>query len=160
MSLFGIGKDKKIEKIEEVKEELRVSFNPFINKDTNNTSNTPITLPQTKIILPLAPPVLQIPSSPQIDDILNGSESQIKLSLAHDNALELLNRSVDILSEKLDDVRADRLPSVISAASKVVESIRKERNEVVKNSDREVHYHFYTPQQRKVEDYEVIDVTS
>ena len=95
----------------------------------------------------------------QLSDILENSDSQIKLGLAHDKALELLNRSVEALSAKLDDVRADKLPSVISAASKTVESIRRERSEQSKNSkDREVHYHFYTPQQNKISDYEVIDV--
>ena len=50
---------------------------------------------------------------------------------------------------------------MISAASKTVESIRRERNENAKQGkDREVHYHFYTPEQKKVSDYEVIDVTA
>jgi hypothetical protein len=96
---------------------------------------------------------------PSLDEILANNESQIKLGLAHDRSLNLLAASVELLSNKLDDVRADRLPSVIAAASKVVESIRRERNEASKNNkDREVHYHFYTPEQRKVSDYEVIDV--
>lgn len=95
-----------------------------------------------------------------LDNILKDNESQIKLGLAHDNALKLLNDSVQLLATKLDDVKADKLPSVISAASKTVESIRKERNENLKsNKDREVHYHFYTPQQNKISDYEIIEVS-
>lgn len=94
-----------------------------------------------------------------LDSILKDSDSQIKLGLAHDKALELLTNSVNMLATKLDDVKADKLPSVISAASKTVESIRKERSEASKNNkDREVHYHFYTPQQNKVSDYEIIEV--
>lgn len=140
MSLFGVGRSaEKVEKIEEVK----ITFNPFENKK-----------------LEIIPQVLpQVQTSTKLDDILENNDSQIKLGLAHDKALDLLNRSVEALSAKLDDVRADKLSAVISAASKTVESIRKERSEASKNNkDREVHYHFYTPEQKKISDYEVIDV--
>ena len=97
---------------------------------------------------------------PVLDEILENHESQIKLGLAHDSALKLLNASIDALATKLDDVKADKLSSVISAASKTVESIRRERVESAKNGkDREVHYHFYTPIQKKIDQYEVIDVS-
>jgi hypothetical protein len=94
-----------------------------------------------------------------LDAILSNSDTQIKLGLAHDNAVKLLNDSLGLLSAKLDDVKADKLPATIMAASKVVESIRKERIEASRDRDREVHYHFYTPQQKKMEEFEVIDVT-
>jgi hypothetical protein len=94
-----------------------------------------------------------------LDTILENNESQIKLSLAHDQALELLNNSVSLLATKLDDIRADRLPSVVSAAGKIVESIRKERIANRGNdSEREVHFHFYTPQQKTISDYEIVEV--
>jgi hypothetical protein len=99
-------------------------------------------------------------TAPVLEQIVENQDSQIRLGLAHDKALELLNRSVDYLTAKLDDVKADKLPAVVTAASKVVESIRRERSEASKNNkDREVHYHFYTPQQKAVADYEVIEVT-
>jgi hypothetical protein len=104
-------------------------------------------------------PLAEIPPIENLDTILVGNESQIKLGLAHDRALELLNRSTEMLLTKLDDVSASKLPSVISAASKTVEGIRRERLESTKNNkDREVHFHFYTPDQKKISDYEVIDV--
>lgn len=138
MSLF-IKPEKKIEE--------KIDFNPF--KDS-------------KLTEPLSPSTsseLSAPQTENLDSILKNNESQIKLGLAHDKALELLNRSVDMLSNKLDEVSASKLPSVISAASKTVESIRRERLEQSKTSDREVHYHFYTPEQKSVSQYEVIDVT-
>jgi hypothetical protein len=98
---------------------------------------------------------------PSLSDIIINPESQIKLGLAHDNAIDLLTRAVDTLALKLDDVRADKLPSVISAASRTVESIRKEQLEARRNKkekDSEVHFHFYTPQQKKVSEYEVIEI--
>lgn len=105
-----------------------------------------------------------IPAQPEesakLEHILNNSEAQIKLGLAHDSALNILTNSMHILSGKLDDVKAEKLPAVITAAAKVVEGIRKERNEANrKGNDKEVHYHFYTPNQKKVTDYAVIDVT-
>jgi hypothetical protein len=100
------------------------------------------------------------PAEPNLDTILANNESQIKLGLAHDKSLSLLAKAVDMLDAKLDDVSASKLPQTIIAASKVVESIRKERLESLKNSkDREVHYHFYTPDQKVLENYEVIEVS-
>lgn len=143
-------------------------------KDSNNPRKSAMSLfiPEKKIVtLPSFNPFIQTQSdipetkkdSPEeatsLSDILENHESQIQLGLAHDNAIKLLNASVSMLSAKLDDVSASKLPAVISAASKTVESIRKERSEAAKNNkDREVHYHFYTPQQNKISDYEVIDV--
>lgn len=141
MSLFGIGLRPQ-EKKDEI---IKSSFNPFQQaKPEEKPAEVPSAEPE-----------------PNIDTILKSNESQIKLSLAHDQALDLLNKSVAALSAKLDDVSAAKLPSVISAASKTVESIRRERAEASKNQkDHEIHYHFYTPQQKKVEDYEIIDVTA
>lgn len=122
--------------------ESRTIFNPF---------QPQATLPEIKQD--------NLPEATPLEAILENHESQIQLGLAHDNAIKLLNASVSALSAKLDDVRADKLPAVISAASKTVESIRKERNEANKNNkDREVHYHFYTPKQNVISDYEVIEV--
>jgi hypothetical protein len=142
MNLFGM--------LSTEKKEVKTSFNIF---DTNKLEPTKT---ETK--------TLQVISSdvhPTVDTLINNHESQVKLGLAHDSALEVLNRSVTMLSTKLDEVRADKLPSVITAASKVVESIRKERSEASKNAkDRDVHFHFYTPQQKSINDYEVIDITT
>jgi len=108
------------------------------------------------IELPVELPAKQ---EPNLDTILANNESQIKLGLAHDKSLGLLSKAVAMLDAKLDDVNASKLPAVVIAASKVVESIRRERLESSKNlKDREVHYHFYTPDQRKLADYEVIEV--
>lgn len=91
------------------------------------------------------------------DTILADPKTKIKLSLAHDKALDLLNRAVDELSNKISEVSPSKLPSVISAASKTVESIRRERLDANKNNkDKDVHFHFYTPERKKLTDYEVV----
>ena len=136
-------------------------------KESRNAMNLFIRLKQ-EAPKPSGP--VQIPSIPAnpinledqpatLDSLIQNHEAQIQLGLAHNNSIDLLNRSIGLLSAKLDDVKADRLPAVISTASKVVESIRRERAESAKNNrEREVHYHFYTPQQKKIEDFEVIEV--
>lgn len=155
MSLFGIGRKKE----ETLIEEVQVTFNPFSTKEESQTSLLP-QLSSQALPVKILPQVLPQSERPErLDNILENHESQIKLGLAHDRALDLLNRSVEALSLKLEDVKADRLPSVISAASKTVESIRKERSESAKNGkDREVHFHFYTPTQKSISEFEVIDV--
>jgi len=145
MSLFIAPASPKIVAIKEIVK----TFNPFIEDKTK----------EPLAVLQSVPEV--IPQIPSVNDLIDNHDSQIKLGLAHDSALDLLARSVTLLGTKLDDVKADKLPAVIAATSKVVESIRKERNEAAKSGkDREVHYHFYTPAQKKLSDYEVIDVTA
>lgn len=145
MSLFGIGKKS------ETKPTLdsKPSFNPFEKPQPPQQNTTTALIP------------VETKPTESVDNILDDHEAKIKLGLAHDQAIELLNRATNMLASKLDDVKADKLPAVISAASKTVESIRRERNEAAKNAkDREVHFHFYTPQQKKVSDYEVIEVAA
>lgn len=142
MSLFVPSKKQEEKFIEEV----TVTFNPFSTKAESQTSLLPQSTSSSS-------------QSERLEDVLDNPDSQIKLGLAHDKALDLLHRSVEMLSLKLDDVSASKLPAVISAASKTVESIRRERLEQANTGkDREVHYHFYTPEQKKVTDYEVVDV--
>jgi hypothetical protein len=141
MSLFGIG------------------IRPSIQSSVPSTSPIipPIPRPPINTIQPKREEnESQIPST---EELLPESSAQIKLGLAHDAALGLLSDSVATLKTKLDSVKADKLPSVITAASKVVESIRRERIELnKKNNGNEVHFHFYTPEQKKLDDFEVIDV--
>lgn len=166
MSLFGIGRKSETATVTETvttsnrstvnseRSELGdKSFNPFQTKNSSE-SKTPQQAPLLKTVEQIERPATKL------DEILENHESQIKLGLAHDSALKLLGDSVALLSTKLEDVKTDKLPAVVTAASKVVESIRRERNEASKNNkDREVHYHFYTPQQRTIDEYKVIDVS-
>src|SRR5260221_3022016 len=102
-----------VEKIEDKEiEDIKISFNPF----------------QKLSIEPLPTPEIQTPPT-KLDDILKNNESQIKLGLAHERSLNLLSRSVHILASKLDDVRDDKRASVITVASELAESLRKERSE-------------------------------
>lgn len=119
------------------------AFNPFANKT----------------LVPVAVEIAE--AAPTLDTLISNGDQQVELALAHDRALHVLNKSLNALSAKIDDVKAERLPSVVSAASKVVTDIRRERLEAAKatvGKDREVHYHFYTPQQKSIADYKIIDV--
>lgn len=101
------------------------------------------------------------PTEPKIDELIGNVNAQVKLAQAHDLALLTLNETLTTLRAKLDDLKPDKLAGVISATSKVVEGIRKERSEAAKSSKgQDVHYHFYTPVQKSVTDYEVKEITS
>lgn len=94
-----------------------------------------------------------------LDKLIDNADTQINLANSHNKAAKLLEKAVDVLSTKIDEIDAEKLPSVINAASKVVNDIRKERNDAAKvNSGSKVNIIFYTPEQRKLSDYSVIDV--
>lgn len=96
---------------------------------------------------------------PTSDDILDNADGKIKITQAHDDALNVLSKALTALSTKIDDVKPERLPNIIQAAMKTVESIRKEKMELFKERQgREVHFHFYEPERRQIKDYDVIDV--
>lgn len=140
---------------EEVKETI-VSFNPFQKTALTVEKKESISLQWEP---PKPPKVLEEIIPVKLDDLLDDGNTKIKLSLAHDTALQTLTESVQMLRSKLDDIKADKLPSVITATSKVVESIRRERVEINKGTKgKEVHYHFYTPEQKRLTDYEIIEV--
>lgn len=150
MSLF-VRPSEEVKK--EEKEVKTLSFNPF-EKEEKIVINPTAIIPQVK-----AAPEKSSSENPAVEDLIDNHDNQIKLSLAHDSALKVLTDSVAMLATKLDDIKPDKLPSVITATSKVVESIRRERNEAAKSGkDKEVHFHFYTPQQKMLSDFEVIDV--
>lgn len=97
--------------------------------------------------------------SPSSGELIDDIDTKIALQTAHDNSIKLVNNAINMLAIKLDSVKADKLPSVIAGASKVVESIRKERAERDKNGkNQDVHLHFYCPEPRSIESYEVVEV--
>jgi hypothetical protein len=135
-------------------EKVKTTFNPF-----NEAKELKKTEAPKQELTPAIPTQTNIPEAPPIEDLIENSESQIKLALAYKSASSLLNNSLAALTEKLDEVKAEKLPGVIAAASKVVEQIRRERIDLAKaNKNQDVHYHFYTPQQKKLSEYKVIDV--
>lgn len=147
MSLF-VPSSSKIEE----KTEIRPNFNPFKPKidilEKLDEEHKEIEAIKTAT-----------PINPTLDNLIENPESVIKLGLAHDKALSLLTSSLDALSDRITEVKADKLASVVTAAAKTVEGIRKERNEAAKAGvGRDVHYHFYTPTQNNLDSYEIIDV--
>ena len=133
----------------------------FIKREDSssvNNSVNPASIPSVQI-----PATIPLPeeSSSFVDDHIDDADAKIKLGAAHNDALDLLSASIASLKGKVTagEVHAKSLPAVIASASRVVSDIRKERLEREKNNKTEnVHYHFYTPTQKKIEEYEIIDV--
>lgn len=146
MGLFGINnKDK----------EVRTSFNPFKREDPpeESTALVPAGKPEDN------PPETPAEKPPSLDSLIDNADSQIKLASAHDEALGVLVDSVKMIKLKLDDIKPEKLPAVIAATSKVVDQIQRQRIDANKGqAGKSVHFHFYTPTQRKVEEYDVVEV--
>src|SRR5579859_3793461 len=98
MDLFGLNRKnvevKKIDQPEAAKQELIVKVQEIVKSTFNPFDKTPEPSPP-----------------PQVEDLINNSETAIKLSLAHDTALELLTNSVSMLKNKLEDRKSTRLNS-------------------------------------------------
>lgn len=124
-------------------------YNPFKRNEEVEPEDTPSTA--------LVPEVVSR-NDVHVDDILSNVDSKIKLQQAHDKSLGLLVSAIDILKEKLDDVTPSKLPGVIAAVSKTVESIRREKIELNRDrGGREVHFHFYEPARKKLSEYEQVE---
>lgn len=154
-----INTDNKLKEDED--EEVKTTFNPFHKKRTtalvplpNHPSNLPNYTPPTSSSAETSES-----AEPQVEDLIGNVDTQVKLGLAHDKALDTLVCAVDLMKMKLDDIKPDKLPGVISATSKVVDQIQRQRIDINKNKgNRDVHFHFYTPTQKKLEDYTVVEV--
>lgn len=132
----------------------RVSFDPF--KKNTVTVLPPAAQPSTTITVSTGSLNQE---QPKVDDLIDSVDVKIKLTQTHNKALEVLGKAVEMIGLKLDDIKPDKLPSVIAAASKTVESIRKEQIELGKTrKEKNVHFHFYEPERRQLSDYQVLDV--
>lgn len=102
----------------------------------------------------------EIVDSPKVDDLIDDLENKVGLSLAHDNALNALNEAINLTRTKMDDMKADKLPSVVTAMSKVVDGIirAKQEQQKLNKGDVTVRHVFYMPEQKKISDYEVVEV--
>jgi len=150
-------------------------FIPSQTKQDINSAFIPPTVDRTKDIESqsdlavngeLIPSPTDIPSSNpnsnsnvSSDQIVEDADTKIKLALAHDQALGVLNNAIKMMGERLDDIDPEKLPSVINSTAKVVEGIRKERAAAsIAKSGKDVHLHFYTPIQKTLTDYEIVEV--
>ncbi len=148
-------------------EEAKVTFTPFVKRAITALAplpNHPSNLPNYDRNPHSSSSAVVVDDSseskePGLDDLVGNADTQVKLGLAHDKALDTLVSAVDLMKMKLDDIKPDKLPGVISATSKVVDQIQRQRLDQSKNkNNRDVHFHFYTPTQKKIEDYTVVEV--
>lgn len=143
MNLFGVGKGNVAStpvKAVEVLPPTRPSFNPFPT-------------PSAAVV------VTEESSSPSIDDLVPNNETQVKLTSIHDDSLDLLSSAITELRNNVSNIKPEKLPAVVSAASKIVDQIRKERVDAAKAGlEKKTSYVFYTPSQRKLSEYQEVSV--
>lgn len=93
------------------------------------------------------------------DDILKDADANIRLAAVHSKALDIMHTAMHQLEEKMPEMKADKIPMIVSTLGKVITDIRKEQAERNKNQANEnVHFHFYCPEPKKLDQYEVIEV--
>ena len=101
--------------------------------------------------------VLDKEDSVNIDSILDNAESKIKLETVHNIALDAMVSSIQRLKDTLVEVsKPEKLADIAVKMGKVVNDIRTEKNRA--GNDRPVHLHFYTPEQRKISEYQEVTV--
>jgi flagellar biosynthesis chaperone FliJ len=89
--------------------------------------------------------------------IIENIEHRLKIELAHSAALDTLVTSVQRLQQQIPTLdNPTKLADVAAKMSKIVEFLG-DRKETTK--EEQVHYHFYMPEQNKIEQYEVIEVS-
>lgn len=95
-----------------------------------------------------------------LSDIVDSSDQKIKLELAHDEALATLVSAVQNLKSRIvSEENPSKLAAIAAQMGKVVDQIRNTKANAAKaNEAKSTHYHFYTPEQKKLSDYQVIDV--
>lgn len=101
-------------------------------------------------------------NNPTLDDLITNSSAQVRLVTAHNNALDVVNTALLRLQQEVPNMKGDKIPAVIAAASKVVETIRKEKIDLHRNNKNpeNIHFHYYSPKQKSMSDYQVIEVES
>lgn len=99
-------------------------------------------------------------ASPRIEDLVESAEYDIKLQAAHNKAIDVLTASLEQLEIHLPMIRKpEALADVAGKTMKVIDSVRREKLERSKtDKNKSVQYHFYIPQQKKLQDYDIIDV--
>jgi hypothetical protein len=94
------------------------------------------------------------------DELIEDADARINLAAAHNNAIAVMNTAIGRVKNGIEDIDVRKLPGVITAMSRVVSEIQKTKLEHEKiNKGTEVFHHFYMPEQKKIESYEVIEVS-
>lgn len=113
--------------------------------------------------LPFCPPAANhktniIGFPPTVDEIVEDSQGKIKLSLAHNQALEILSQSMTQLQERLPEVeKAEKLAAIANDMNRIVNNINDARRARA-GDDRRVQIVVYAPQIVAEHEFEVIEV--
>jgi hypothetical protein len=103
-------------------------------------------------------PVMSQSSSPSLDDLVKNADSKLKIELAHTAALDTLVSTVNRLKDTVPSLESPvKLSQIAMNMSRIMTSLT-EKKEDKAEEDKQVHYHFYMPEQNKMDDYKVIDV--
>lgn len=98
-------------------------------------------------------------SDPAVIAVLDDIDSKVKEETIKNAALSVLGASVAQLAAVVPSIqRPKELADVASKMSKVINDMNKDGAGRNKDGNKTVHLHFYTPERKKLTDFEVIDV--
>lgn len=114
---------------------------------------------EERFVNPFAPkPIEVLTTAPTIDDLIDDVDSRLNLDKAHKKALHVMNRAIQRVSDQIEELDSPtKLADVAAKMGKIVTDIRNEKKNSV-DKERTVHYHIYTPEQKKITDFEEITV--
>lgn len=146
MGLFGVGRKEEGELRSGTKEVNGIKLPVFESK--------------SEVKIPEVLPALNQPASglnsPTIDDLVNNPENNIKLEAVHDKALTTLHAAMNEINRRLPEVnKVKDLADIAAKMNKVVTDIRAEKSKRNDNIE-SVHLHFYTPERKKLTDYQEV----
>lgn len=131
MDLFGIGKKN----------------DPFKNA---------IAAPKEEVTVIVTPEVIEEKDNDVASQILD-VDTKVKERLIHKTAVNILSKTMSELENKLPELAAPKLADVAVKMSKVIDTINNAKNRD-RETERPVHLHFYSPEQRKLSDYSEVTV--
>ena len=145
---------------------MSLFIKPSLSKvEEKKDSSVPVTA-LTPADSPFEKPVEETPAKESAieigtDELIEDADARINLAAAHNNAIAVMNTAIGRVKNGIEDIDVRKLPGVITAMSRVVSEIQKTKLEHEKiNKGTEVFHHFYMPEQKKIEAYEVIEVSS
>lgn len=137
----------------------------FVRPDIQPPQPIPAITPSSIYIPSNSEPVIE-PEPDKTEDkaakqVLDDLALEIKRESIHSAALDVLSKSVYALGEKITAGEIGKpkdLADIARKMSGIVTDIKKSGEDNKDKDGKTVHLHFYTPERKKLSDFEVIDV--
>lgn len=95
-----------------------------------------------------------VTAPPSIDELVDNIDGKLALTSLQDKAVEIMRKSMDELSVRLNEVtRPEKLANIAADMGRLVQNVREQRNQT-----NNIQVMVYAPQLRTEESFDVIDL--